>query len=686
MSTHSTHAIRNLALTGSAGTGKTTLVEAMLHAAGVIGRVGRVEDGNTFCDYDELEKEFGHSLDSTLVYFGHSDAHINLIDTPGSPDFIGRAMSVLPAVETCAIVIDAAAGIETITRRMMKLADERNIPRLIVINKIDTGDDLAALLEQIQETFGSICQPINLPADGGAKVVDCFQNNTGSSDLGDVSTFHTGIVDQVVETDEALMEKYLESGEVSPEELHEPFEKALRDAHLIPICFASARQNVGVSELMDVIASLCPNPLEGNPRPFERVRDSGDIEAWTPTPDSDQPLVAHVFKVSSDPFVGKLSYFRVHQGRLKADTQPRVDDHKKPVRVSHVFKVRGKQTEETAELVAGDIGAVSKIDEINYNSVLHASEEDHGLRLKHLPLPRPMYGLAIEGTSKGAESKMSEALTKLTAEDPTLEIERVQSTGETVLRGLGEQHLRAKLRMLKDRYGIEVETKPPRVAYKETITGNAEGHHRHKKQTGGAGQFGEVYLRIEPLNGDEDGVVDGLLFVDDTFGGSIPKQFMPAIEKGIRQVMAEGAIAGYPMQDVKVSVYDGKHHPVDSKEVAFITAGKKAFVDAVQKASPVLLEPFVAMEITVAADMIGDITSDISGKRGRVQGTDMLPGNQAIVSAQVPLSEVMTYASQLKSMTGGAGSYTMEYSHDEPAPPNIQAEIVAQFKPTHDED
>jgi elongation factor G len=330
---------------------------------------------------------------------------------------------------------------------------------------------------------------------------------------------------------------------------------------------------------------------------------------------------------------------------------------------------------------------VAKIDEISYDATLHTGEVADDLRLRSITLPKPMFGLAIEGTSKGAETKMGEALQKLTAEDPTLVFERVQATSETVLRGIGEQHLRIKLRLLKDRYGVEVETHPPKVAYKETIQGKAEGHHRHKKQTGGAGQFGEVFLRVEPLTGEDiEEAVNGLMFVDDTFGGSIPKQFLPAVEKGIRQVLIGGAIAGYPMQDIKVSVYDGKHHPVDSKEVAFMTAGKKAFVDAVQKAKPVLLEPFVKLEITVPSDMIGDISSDLAGRRGRIQGTDMLPGGLAIVTAEAPLSEVATYSSQLKSMTGGSGSYAMEYSHDEQTPPNVQADVIKAYKPKEEED
>ncbi len=685
MPKYTTAEIRNIAITGGAGCGKTTLIEHILHAGGVIGRVGKVEDGTTHCDYDPLEKEFKHTLDSKVVHFDFDGAHINLLDTPGSADFLGKTISVFPAVETVAVVIDAVAGIETTTRRVMKVAAERNLPRMIIINKIDHDADLTDLLLNIQETFGSICRPVNLPADKGKTVVDCFQSTTGSSDLGDVSEYHTAIVDQVVEVDEDLMAIYLERGEVTPEQLHEPFEKALRDGHLIPMCFVSGRNDVGVKELMHIFAHLCPSPLEGNPRPFEYSKN-GEKVTYAATPDPKKPLLAHVFKVASDPYVGKLAFFRVHQGRIGHDVSPRVNDGKKGIRIAHVFKVQGKDHKETDSIIAGDIGAVAKVDEITYNSVLHTGDIADDLHLRPLPMPKPMFGLAIEGTSKGSESKLSEALHKMLTEDPTLELERPKATGETVLRGLGEMHLRIKLRVLKDRYAIDVATRPPKVAYKETITAKAEGHHRHKKQTGGAGQFGEVYLRVEPLNGTEEGVEGGLLFVDDTFGGSVPRQFLPAIEKGVRRVMIEGAIAGYPLHGIKVAVYDGKYHPVDSKEVAFITAGRKAFIDAIQKARPVILEPWVKMEITVPADHIGDISSDISGKRGRIVGTDMLPGNQAVVVVEAPLAEVMSYSSQLKSMTAGTGSYAMEYSHDDRTPPQVQQAVIAAFKPHHDDE
>ncbi|MBX3372704.1 MAG: elongation factor G [Phycisphaeraceae bacterium] len=681
---YTTTDIRNIALVGTAGAGKTTLVETMLHAAGVTGRIGRVEDGNTVSDHDDLAREFHHSLVSSIVHFDFDGSHLNIIDTPGRGDFIGQALSAYPAVETVVLVLDPNSGIDPVARRLMKSAQDRNLPRLIVVNKMDHAASLRAFLEAIQETFGRECLPINLPAGNGRAVIDCFGRADGESDLGPVADFHTAIVDQVVEVDEAMMERYLAGEKPSPEALHDPFERALRESHLVPICFASARDQVGIRELLHVFAHLCPNPLEGNPRPFVYPKD-GAMVSFAAKPDSGLPLVAHVFKVASDPFVGRLCVFKVHQGHLGSDVSPRVDTARKPVRVAHVFKLRGKEHTEVPQIIAGDIGAVAKIEEIAYNATLHTGEISEDLHFVPIPLPRPMYGLALVGTSKGAETKLGDALRKMTAEDPTLVFERVQATGETVLRGLGELHLRAKLRLLKDQYGVEVQTHPPRVAYKETISAKAEGHHRHKKQTGGAGQFGEVFLRVEPV-ADGESTEDGLLFVDDTFGGSVPRQFLPAIEKGVRQVMAAGAIAGYPMHGIKVSVYDGKHHPVDSKEVAFVSAGRKAFVDAVRKARPVLLEPFVRMEITVPADMIGDISSDMSGRRGRIQGTDMLPGNQALITAEAPLAETMTYANTLKSMTGGAGSYSMEYSHDEPTPSSVQADVIAKYSPQHDED
>jgi elongation factor G len=469
----------------------------------------------------------------------------------------------MPAVETCVIVVNAVSGIEVVTRRMFEAARERNLPRAIVINKIDSPEvDLETLVSRIQETFGHECLPINLPTGNGKAVVECLLNKSGESDFGSVADAHTAMLDQIVELDEGLMEKYLGGEEPDYASLHAPFERAMDEGHVVPIMFADAKNNVGVSELLDAIAKHFPSPEEGNLRPFVSGEgaDAKPFKYWN---DPNKPLLAHVFKVTSDPFVGKLAVFRVHQGKCSGSSQVFIGHSKKPVKLGHVFHLQGKEHKEADQVIAGDIGAVAKIEEIHLNDVLH---DDHALDNVHLTaqgFPTPMYGLAVTPKARGDEQKISTLLTKLAEEDPTFKWHTDRQTHEVVINGLGELHLRLVLERLKNR-GLQVDTKPPKIAYRETIQTNAEGHHRHKKQTGGAGQFGEVFLKVEPLERGK-----GFEFADEIFGGSIPGQFVPAIEKGVREVLDTGAIAGYPIQDVKVIVYDGKHHPVDSKEVAF---------------------------------------------------------------------------------------------------------------------
>ncbi len=674
--------IRNIALVGHGGSGKTSLAEAILCATGALHSPGLVEKGNTVSDHTDEAKEHGHSLTNTVLHADYQGRHLNLIDTPGAGDFGALAMAALPAVETALVVINAQAGIEPLTRRLMQRIRDRQLCGMIAINKIDAENvDLPTLLEQIREIFGPECLPINLPADGASRVVDVFEADSGEADFSSVEQAHTQIIDQVVEVDEELMEQYLETGEVEPEKLHTAFTRALREGHLVPICFTSARRHdnpavsVGVKELVDILLRHAPSPLEGNPKPLRK----GDQTIY-PEADPDKPLIAHVFKIVNDRF-GKLGVFRILQGRMSRETPVYVGSAKRPLRITHIHKVHGAEHRETDQAVAGDIAALVKVDDLHYDAILHQSPEDGDLKLESGDFPEPMYGLAVTARSRGDEAKIGDALHRLDEEDPTFRVSRDPGTGETIIAGMGEMHLRIILDRLKKKYNVEVDTRPPKIAYRETVQAKAEGHHRHKKQTGGAGQFGEVFLRIEPL---ERGA--GFEFSNDVFGGAIPNQFIPAVEKGVRQVMTTGCIAGYPMQDIKVSVYDGKHHPVDSKEVAFVTAAKRAFQDAVSKGKPTLLEPIVNVEVTVPGDKMGDITGDLSGKRGRIQGTDMLPGNMAIVRAQVPLSEMGNYQSQLKSVTGGQGSYTMELSHYEPVPPNIQQQIVAQYKPREEED
>ena len=679
---YSTQQIRNVALAGHPGAGKTTLFEALLHAGGALQVAGTIERGTTVSDHDPIEKARGHSIDTAIASTDHGGMHVNLIDTPGYPEFRGPALSAFSAVETALIVVDADAGVAHGTRRLMERARERNLCRAIVINKIDhEGADCAGVLAALREEFGPEVLPLNLPANGGKAVVDCFGQAAGDSDLGPVADWHQKIIDQVVEINETVMEHYLDLGEggLSGEELHDAFEQCLREGHLVPVCFASARTGVGVKELLDVAERLFPNPAEANPPPFVKLNGSGPqpIEA---VPDPRAHVIADVFKIVNDPFVGKLGIFRVYQGTLKKDTQLFVDDGKKPFKVGHLFKLKGKDHVEVDQAIPGDIAAVAKVDDLHFDAVLHDSHDEDHLHLAPIAFPKPMFGLAIEAASKGQEQKLSIALQKLAEEDPAFVVEHQPELNETVIRGLSDLHLRVMLERLKERHGVEVKTRPPRIAYRETIGAKADGHHRHKKQTGGAGQFGEVSLRIEPLPRG-----GGFEFVDEVKGGTIPGQFLPAVEKGVRQVLGSGAIAGYPLQDLRVIVHDGKHHAVDSKEVAFVAAGKKAFLDAIAKARPQVLEPVVDLEVAVPEAQVGDITGNLAGKRARINGTDAVRG-EIVVKAQVPLAELEGYAAELNSMTAGQGRYSLDFSHYEPVPPGVQQKLVDVYRPRHDDD
>ncbi|HET9700816.1 MAG TPA: elongation factor G [Burkholderiales bacterium] len=681
MPTISTESIRTIALVGHANCGKTTLTEALLHHSGAIPAMGSVEKGSTVSDFDPLEKEHGHSLNAAVVHFTEGDTRIHLIDTPGYPDFMGQAMGALEAVETAAVLINAQNGIEMIASRMMQWAHKRNLCRMVIVNKIDAENlDLPKLLNDLREAFGKECLPINLPAGNGSRVVDCFFNPSGESDFSSVAEVHRMLVDQVVEVDEDLMAVYLEQGEVAPEQLHAPFEKALREGHIVPVCFVSARTGAGVKELLDVIVKLMPNPAEGNPPLFVNGEGEAAVEFHS-EPDPSKHVLAHVFKVTVDPYVGKLGVFRVHQGTVTKDTQLYIGDGRKPFKVGHVFMLRGKEHVEVEACVPGDICAVAKAEDVHYDAVLHDAAEDAHIHLRPLEFPHPIYGLAIQPKRRGDEQRLSDILHKLQAEDPCFRVEHVASTNETIVRGLGDLHLRCMLEKMRTHYGMEIEARPPRIEYRETITGKAEGHSRHKKQTGGAGQFGEVFLKVEPL---ERGT--GFEFVDQVKGGVIPNQYIPAVEKGVRQVLETGYLAGYPLEDLRVIVYDGKSHPVDSKEVAFISAGRKAFLDALEKARPIILEPIVNIEIHAPEANMGDITGDLSSRRGQVSGTDTLRGGMVSITGVVPLAELSSYQSRLKSLTGGHGTYQLDFSHYEPAPPNIQAQLKSEFKVKREED
>ena len=663
--------IRNIVLLGHGGSGKTSLAEAILHKTGTTNRLGTIEDKSTVCDYDDEEKQRGHSIHSALAHADYGGKLINIIDTPGYPDFVGAALLPIPAAEAAVIVVGASAGIEMNTRKLFEAATKADKPRIIVINKMDAENaDLGALVGALQETFGTCCRCANLCAADKASVIDCLADDQGDSPVMDVAQAHTELIESIVEADDDLMESYLGGEEISKAKIAEVFIKALVEGTIVPIVFTDCRKEVGITEFLDLVCNCVPSPAQAKPT----LLKDGDTETEI-KPDPNGPLCGLVFRVGFDPRSNmKYSSIRIFSGKLTSATQLHVADNKKALRPGHPLKMQGADSTEAAEGAAGDIVALAKLEELHIGDLIHDGSLSG--RIQMPAVPKPMFSLALEPASRGDEGKISGALDKLCDEDLCFKVDRDKQTKELVISGLGDLHLRVMLSKMEKRYKIAVNTKPPKIPYRETITAKADGHYRHKKQTGGAGQFGEVYLRVEPAERDSDPPVE---YSWDIFGASIPGQYEPAVLKGVKDVMDSGVVAGFPMQDIKVSVYDGKHHPVDSKEVAFRAAGKGAFVDAIRKAKPALLEPIVNIEITAPAENMGDITGDMASRRGRVSGQDMLAGGMVVIKAQVPLAEVAQYNSQLKSVTGGQGSYSMELSHYEPVPPNVQQQIVAQY-------
>jgi len=680
--------IRTIALVGQAGSGKTSLAEALLAKAGAVPAAGSVERGTTVFDYTPLEKQLHHSLKLAVATFeakaDDETARVHLLDTPGYPDFLGHALPSLAAVETAAIVINAQNGVEMMTGRFMQYAQKRGLDRVIIVNKIDAENvDCEDLLQRIQQAFGSECLPLNLPAGDRKKVSDCFFAPSGESDFSSVEEAHRRLVEQVVEVDENLMEKYLEKGEVTPAELHEPLEQALREGHLVPVVFTSAKTGAGGAELLEIIVKLLANPTEGNPPVYVSTPtgSDGDIKELTAIPDPSKHALAHVFKIETDPYIGRIAVFRVHQGRLTPNMQLYIGDGRKPIRPGHLYALRGKTQTEVQEALPGDIVAIARIEEIQFDQILHDSAEDAHLHARPLELPTPVFGLAVTPKKRGDEQKVSDVLHKVAAEDPCFRIEHNAQANETVMRGLGEMHLKAILEKMAAQYKIELDTRPPSVPFRETIASKAEGHSRHKKQTGGAGQFGEVFLRVEPLPRGK-----GFEFVNAVKGGTIPTQYIPSVEKGVRNVLDTGFVAGFPLQDVRVIVYDGKSHPVDSKDVAFMSAGRKAFLDALAKARPIVLEPIVNVDILAPEERMGDIAGELSSHRGQIRGSDSPRPGLVQTPAQSPLSALEQFPARLKSLTAGRGSYSLEFSHYEPAPPQLQQKLQSAHKPQAEAD
>jgi len=689
--------IRNFALCGHGSVGKTTLIDHLLVKTGAVTGQPSVDDGTSICDFDEEEKHHKYTIEATLTHFNHKGKRFNAIDTPGYPDFIGQTIGALYGVDTAVVVINAQSGIQVNTRRVFNEAGKLGLGRIIVINKVDGENvDVASVVSSVQELWGTSCVPLNVPvgqSDGFKGVISTLNPADDTSGaIIDPAEIREPLIESIIEVDEEVIERYFEGNPPTDDELNTLLTLAIAQGSLVPILFCSARSGVGQDELLDALAMCClaPNVLKRT-----ATKEGDEVELGC---DADGPLAAQVFKTRIDPFVQKLSFIRVFSGTLKKDVTVPASSARKGVKMGQLLEVQGAETMAVDSAGPGEIVAVAKMDD------LHTGTAIGELRLPEIVFPVPMVGLAVSPKSRGDENKLSGALNKVDEEDPTVKLERDGQTKELVMTGMSELHLNVIQERLARRDKLEVETKEPKIPYKETIQINANGMYRHKKQSGGRGQFGEVHIRMYPLplgteieefatkakfpqlksfHYDE---VNNFLWVDSVVGGVIPGNFMPAIEKGFKERLQRGVIAGYQVQNVCIEVHFGKHHPVDSSEAAFKTAASMAFRNVFQEAKPSLLEPIVKMAITVPEDNVGDVYSDMSGRRGRVLGADAAGGNLQTVNAEVPLAEVSTYARSLSSMTGGQGSYAMEFTHYDTVPPNIQQGILVKAKVREEED
>ncbi len=680
--------IRNLVVCGHGGAGKTSLVDRLLVMSGAVSSKPSVDAGTSVCDFDEEEKHHKHSIEATVTHFDHAGKHFNVIDTPGYPDLVGQMIGSLRAVETALIAIDAHAGIKVNTRRAWNEAGKAGCGRILVLTKLDADNiDFAGLITSIQEAFGSGCVPLNVPLgiSGSLRGVTSTLQLGGDAEgaVVDPAEINEALIESIVEVDEGAMERYFEGELPSEEELGKLMVRAMVAGTLTPIVCVSTKNDVGISELLDFLAkeALPPTAL---PRTATKEGDNVTLK-----PEAGVPLAAQVFKTRIDPFVQRLSFIRIYAGTLTKDATVHSSSARKGVKLGPLLEVQANETTPIDSAGPGEIVAVAKCEDLHTGSSLGDVE------LPSISFPTPMVGLAIAPKTRGDEVKLSGALHKITEEDATIHLDHDPETHEMVLTGMSELHLMLIQERLKRRDKVEVETKEPKVPYRETIQTNAEGSYRHKKQSGGSGQFAEVHVRMTPLPEGTDMETyctkarfphlkrhhyhekSNFLWVDSVVGASIPGNFMPAIEKGFLERLRQGVVAGYPVQNVCIEVHFGKDHPVDSNESAFKMAASKVFAQVFKEAKPGLLEPMVNMHITVPADHVGDVSSDLSGRRGQMVGMEQAGGGMTTVEAKAPLAEVSTYARTLSSMTGGQGSYSMEFAHYEVVPGNVQQGIIS---------
>lgn len=683
MASFQTQDIRNIVLLGHSGCGKTSLAEALAFNGGAIPKMGRIEDSTTVSDYNEDEKEKKHSASTALLSFIYKSKKLNILDVPGYTDFVGEMIGALRAADACIVVVNAAAGIEIGTERAFRMAREKGAPCFFFINMLDKERaDYDKCFESIKNKFRKHCVPVDYPRGKESDFKDVASVITGHGAeslqaaeearfkaLGDI------LAETVAETDDALLEKYLDKGELAADELRQALRKAVNISDISPILCGSATRNIGIKELLEFIIEYFPMPID-RPKVEATKPDSGEKRTIEMNPNGH--FSGLVFKTLSDPFLGQISIFKVFSGKLQSNGSFYNVNKGAREKIGQVFSLMGKTQSSMDSAQAGDIACVAKLKETQTGDSI--ADEKNPVKFDEINFPEPAVSFSLKPKTRQDEDKISGAVHKLMAEDPTFKVTMGEETKEMIVSGMGDMHINMMINRMKMRYGVQVDLGTPKVAYKETVLGKGDAQYRHKKQTGGAGQFAEVWMRIEPLRRGE-----GFQFVDEVVGGAIPRQFVVSCEKGIRTALNSGILAGFPVVDVKAIVYDGKTHPVDSKDIAFQTAARKAFKESMQKARPVLLEPIMDVDVVVPDEFMGDITGSLNSRRGRIMGMEPGDGVQTI-KAKVPLEEMYKYVNELKSITGGRGTYTMSFSHHEVVPSNQAQGIIEKAKLTKKEE
>lgn len=675
----STKDIRNVVLISHSGAGKTTLVENLLFKGGAISKKGSVDEGSTVSDFNDDEKERKNSINLSVSFYEKDGIKVNLLDAPGYLDYTGEVMAGIGAADSAVLMIDAQSGIEVGTVKFWKAASGKGLPGIIVINKMDKENaDFAKVMEGVRERFGKNCVALYYPNGKGSSFNGMANLLTGKGldelegeDKDKAASLSSEMTESVAESDDELLEKYLEQGELSPADLTKAFRAGVISGKVIPVIPMSIDKDAGIDELMAIIKDYLPSPAD-SPAVKGFVTEGEETKEIEVTPKEDAPFSGMVFKTISDPYAGQISIFRIFSGSVNGNQSVRNVSKGTSEKLSQLFYIKGKDQVNTDSATAGDIAAVAKLKDTDTGDTL--TDDKAPIKLENMKFPEPAISFSVTPKNRSDEDKISGVLEKLTAEDPTFNSGLDPQTNELIVSGMGELHLKTMISRMKERYGVEVDIGTPKVAYKETINAKGDSKYRHKKQSGGAGQFAEVWMRIEPLERGE-----GFEFVDEVVGGAIPKALVGSCEKGVKNAMAKGIIAGYPVTDVRVIVYDGKTHPVDSKDIAFQIAAAHAFKESFEKAKPCILEPIMNVELTVPEENMGDITGSLSSRRGRVQGMNPEGGMQ-VVRAQVPLEEMYKYANELKSLTAGRATYTMTFSHYEIVPSNITQKIIEEKK------